>query len=191
MSEGSDAMRLVERAFGGEVLVLAPTVFGDERGCFFEAFRADRFAALGLPGPWVQDNHSVSARGVLRGVHFQWDAPQGKLVRVGRGRALDVVVDLRHESPTFGTWKAFEIDAVKHHQVWVPPGFGHAFLALEDDTQLLYKCTAVYNAQGEGNIHPFDPDLAIEWPLDLDLIQLSGRDQAAPSFAAYAQAPRF
>ena len=184
-------MKVVARACGDEVLVLEPTVHGDGRGCFFEAFRADQLAALGLHGPWVQDNHSVSQAGVLRGIHFQWDEPQGKLVRVGRGRALDVVVDLRHQSPTFGTWKAFEIDAVKHHQVWVPPGFGHAFLALEDHTQLLYKCTAVYHGQGEGNIHPFDPDLAIEWPWDRDAIQLSARDEAAPSFAAYQQAPRF
>ena len=110
-------MKVVARACGDEVLVLEPIVHGDARGCFFEAFRADQLAALGLHGPWVQDNHSVSQAGVLRGIHFQWDEPQGKLVRVGRGRALDVVVDLRHQSPTFGTWKAFEIDAVKHHHM--------------------------------------------------------------------------
>ena len=184
-------IKVVERAYGDEVLVLEPTVHGDARGCFVEAFRADQLATLGVHGPWVQDNHSVSQAGVLRGVHFQWDQPQGKLVRVGRGRALDVVVDLRHKGPSFGTWKAFEIDAVKHHQVWVPPGFGHAFLALEDETQLLYKCTAVYNADGEGNIHPFDPDLAIDWPLERSAIQLSVRDQAGASFANYQQHPRF
>ena len=96
-------MMVAKTAFDDQVFVLEPTVFGDARGCFFESFRADKLAVLGLHGPWVQDNHSVSQAGVLRGVHFQWDQPQGKLVRVGRGRALDVVVDLRHKSPTFGT----------------------------------------------------------------------------------------
>jgi len=184
-------MRVLESAFDGAVLLLAPTVHGDQRGCFFESFRADKLAVLGLHGPWVQDNHSISQAGVLRGLHFQWDEPQGKLVRVGRGRALDVVVDLRADSATFGQTKSFEIDGLAHHQVWVPVGFGHGFLALEDDTQLLYKCTSVYHAPGEGNIHPFDPDLAIDWPLDRTDLQLSRRDQAAPSFAQYREAPRF
>ena len=184
-------MRIVEEAFGGAVKLLEPVVHGDPRGCFFESFRADRFAMLGMPGPWRQDNHSVSARGVLRGIHFQWDEPQGKLVRVGRGRALDVVVDLRAASPTFGRWRAFELDAIKHHQVWLPAGFGHGFLSLEDDTQLLYKCTADYNPDGEGNIHPLDPDLGIEWGIEPEAIQLSARDSAAPSFSAYSAAPAF
>ena len=184
-------MHVIEHAFDGQVQVFEPTVHGDARGSFFESFRADKLAALGLHGPWVQDNQSLSQRGVLRGLHFQWDEPQGKLVRVGRGRALDVVVDLRAGSPSFGAWKAFELDAVAHHQVWVPPGFGHGFLALEGDTQLLYKCTAVYNAAGEGNIHPFDPEIGIDWGLSGDEIQLSARDAAAQSLADYAQAPRF
>ena len=184
-------MRIVEGAFEGAVKLLEPVVHGDPRGCFFEAFRADRLAALGIDGPWVQDNHSVSARGVLRGIHFQWDQPQGKLVRVGRGRAFDVVVDLRAESPTFGQWRGFALDAVAHHQVWVPAGFGHGFLALEDDTQLLYKCTAVYNAAGEGNIHPLDPELGIDWGIGREAIQLSARDLGAPSFSAYSVAPVF
>ncbi len=184
-------MIVAESAFDGAVLVFEPTIHGDERGCFFEAFRADRLAELGVHGPWVQDNHSISRAGVLRGIHYQWDSPQGKLVRVGQGRAWDLVVDLRQDSPTFGSWKGFDLNAENHRQIWVPAGFGHAFLALEDETHLLYKCSAVYNGQGEGNIHPFDEDLAIEWPWRRDRIALSPRDHAAPSFSSYRGAPRF
>ena len=184
-------MQIIQSVFDGQVHLLEPLVHGDARGYFFEAFHADKFAQLGMHGPWLQDNHSLSQRGVLRGLHFQYDEAQGKLVRAAQGSALDVVVDLRAASPTFGQHVVFALDDTAHRQVWVPPGFGHAFLALSSPTQLRYKCTALYNAAGEGGINPLDPALAIDWPLPLSELQLSARDQAAMSFADYAAAPRF
>jgi dTDP-4-dehydrorhamnose 3,5-epimerase len=145
--------------------VIEPKVFADERGFFMESFKASDFAAFGITQDFVQDNHSKSRKGVIRGLHFQ-RAPyaQGKLVRVTRGRAWDVAVDLRKGSPTFGTWCAVELSADNHLLFWIPEGFAHGFLALEDDTELLYKCTAEYNPTSDGGVRWNDPDIGVAWP---------------------------
>jgi dTDP-4-dehydrorhamnose 3,5-epimerase len=147
------------------LLVIEPKVFADERGFFMESFKASDFAAFGITQNFVQDNHSKSRKGVIRGLHFQ-RAPyaQGKLVRVTRGRAWDVAVDLRKGSPTFGTWCAVELSADNHLLFWIPEGFAHGFLALEDDTELLYKCTAEYNPTSDGGVRWNDPDIGVAWP---------------------------
>ena len=147
------------------LLVIEPKVFADERGFFMESFKASDFAAFGITQDFVQDNHSKSRKGVIRGLHFQ-RAPyaQGKLVRVTRGRAWDVAVDLRKGSPTFGTWCAVELSADNHLLFWIPEGFAHGFLALEDDTELLYKCTAEYNPTSDAGVRWNDPDIGVAWP---------------------------
>jgi dTDP-4-dehydrorhamnose 3,5-epimerase len=149
------------------VLLLEPRVFGDERGFFFESFNQRVFEEMvGAHVNFVQDNHSLSRRGVLRGLHYQV-APhaQGKLVRVARGSAFDVAVDLRRGSATFGRWTGAVLDAVSHRQLWIPPGFAHGFLALEDDTHFLYKTTDYYARDCERAIAWNDPAIGIEWPL--------------------------
>jgi dTDP-4-dehydrorhamnose 3,5-epimerase len=176
-----------------EVLVIEPARFGDERGWFMEAHNQPKFEqallALGLPlpGPFVQDNHSCSQRGVLRGMHLQL-APfaQGKLVRVAQGSAYDVAVDVRPTSPTFGRWVGVELSAANARQLWVPPGFAHGFLALEDNTHFLYKVTALYDKASERSIRWDDPALAITWPLDaLDGLTplVAAKDADAPTLA--------
>jgi len=172
------------------VLILQPQVFGDERGWFMESFNQQRFAealsALDLPIPvFVQDNHSLSQKGVLRGLHFQ-KAPfaQGKLVRVVQGRAWDVAVDIRTESKTFGQWVGLELSAENKKMFWIPEGFAHGFLALEDNTQFLYKASNYYNKDSEDAYMWNDPSLAVEWPLDgIEQVLVSQKDQEAKSFA--------
>ncbi len=159
------------------LLVLEPKVFKDERGCFVETFHAPRYLGLGI-GPFVQDNWSSSKKGVLRGLHFQQPKPQGKLVMVTRGAAWDVVVDIRKGSPTFGKHHFVELTQHNARQLWVPPGFAHGFVALEDDTDFLYKCTEIYAPEAEGAILWNDPDLAIAWPLASPLV--SAKDAKAP-----------
>lgn len=175
-------MRLIETDIPGPI-VIAPRVFGDARGFFLESWSAAAFAAAGLPDRFVQDNHSRSARGVLRGLHFQNPQPQGKLVRVVAGRIWDVAVDLRRGSPAFGRWTGVELSARTHHMLWVPPGFAHGFLSLEDDTDVLYKCTAPYAPEHEASIRWDDPALAIAWPLDGITPILSAKDAAAGPLA--------
>ena len=163
------------------LLVIEPKVFADERGFFMESFKASDFAAFGITQNFVQDNHSKSRKGVIRGLHFQ-RAPyaQGKLVRVTRGRAWDVAVDLRKGSPTFGTWCAVELSADNHLLFWIPEGFAHGFLALEDDTELLYKCTAEYNPTSDGGVRWNDPDIAVAWPQIGVSPLLSSKDAVLP-----------
>ena len=163
------------------LLVIEPKVFADERGFFMESFKASNFAAFGITQDFVQDNHSKSRKGVIRGLHFQ-RAPyaQGKLVRVTRGRAWDVAVDLRKGSPTFGTWCAVELSADNHLLFWIPEGFAHGFLALEDDTELLYKCTAEYNPTSDGGIRWNDPDIGVAWPQIGVSPLLSSKDAVLP-----------
>jgi dTDP-4-dehydrorhamnose 3,5-epimerase len=167
------------------VLVLTPSVFADERGCFHETWAAQRFAeATGLDLSFVQDNESRSAAGVVRGLHFQ--APphaQGKLVRCSKGRILDVVVDLRRSAPTFGQHVSIELTPENARQVWIPPGFAHGFAALEDDSVLNYKCTALYAPQSEGDLRWDDPDLAIDWGVSHPL--LSAKDAVAKSWSEF------
>ena len=147
------------------LLVIEPKVFADERGFFMESFKASDFSNFGITEDFVQDNHSKSKKGVIRGLHFQ-RAPyaQGKLVRVVLGSAWDVAVDLRKGSRTFGTWYAQVLSAENHLLFWIPEGFAHGFLALEDDTELLYKCTTEYNPTSDGGIRWNDPDIGIGWP---------------------------
>lgn len=164
-------------------LEIEPRVFGDERGFFLETWSRAAFAEIGIDCDFVQDNHSRSAKGVLRGLHFQDPMAQGKLVRVARGRAWDVAVDIRRGSPSYGRWAAVELSAERHNLFWVPPGFAHGFLSLEDDTDFLYKCTQYYAPQHEKALRWDDPDLAIAWPLEGIVPQVSAKDKAAVSFA--------
>ncbi|OYX64244.1 MAG: dTDP-4-dehydrorhamnose 3,5-epimerase [Sphingomonadales bacterium 32-64-17] len=157
-------------------LVIEPKVFGDERGFFMESWSAAKFAEAGLDIAFVQDNHSRSQKGVLRGMHFQNPGPQGKLVRVVSGAVFDVAVDLRRSSPTFGQWTGVELSAENKRMFWVPQGFAHGFLTLEDDTDFLYKCDAPYAPQHEHSLAWDDPDVGIEWPLDGIEVQLSAKD---------------
>jgi dTDP-4-dehydrorhamnose 3,5-epimerase len=150
-----------------EVLVLEPRVFGDARGFFFESYnRRDFLAATGVDAEFVQDNHSRSARGVLRGIHYQLVRPQGKLVRVSTGSVWDLAVDLRRGSPRFGQWAGVELSADNRRQLWVPPGFGHAFLTLSEHAEFLYKTTDYWFPEHERTLLWNDPALGIEWPLD-------------------------
>ncbi|MGP1353465.1 MAG: dTDP-4-dehydrorhamnose 3,5-epimerase [Parasphingopyxis sp.] len=148
-----------------DVKLIEPKVFADDRGFFFESWRANTMADHGILGPWVQDNHSRSAKGVLRGIHYQIRQAQGKLVRVTSGAVLDVAVDLRRSSPTFGRYVAYELSAENKRMLWVPPGFGHAFLTLEDETDFLYKCTDYFAPEHDRSIVWNDPDIGIDWGL--------------------------
>jgi dTDP-4-dehydrorhamnose 3,5-epimerase len=164
-----------------ELVVFEPRVFSDDRGLFFESFNDQAFrAATGFTGQFVQDNHSVSRRGVVRGLHYQLPPhPQGKLVRVVSGAVFDVAVDVRRGSPTFGKWAGVELTAANRRQLWIPPGFAHGFVALEDDTQFLYKTTDFWHAPSERSIRWDDPELGIAWPSSAQAI-LSSKDAAAP-----------
>ncbi|KRW61406.1 dTDP-4-dehydrorhamnose 3,5-epimerase [Pseudomonas sp. TTU2014-080ASC] len=165
-----------------EVFIIEPKVFGDERGFFFESFNAKAFeAATGVKREFVQDNHSRSARGVLRGLHYQLQQAQGKLVRVTAGEVFDVAVDLRRSSPTFGQWVGEILSAENKRQLWVPEGFAHGFVVLSDYAEFLYKTTDYYAPEHERSIRWDDPDLAINWPFT-EAPQLSAKDQAAVSF---------
>lgn len=177
-------MQRLPTALDGLVL-LAPAVHGDERGFFQETYREDAWAAHGVTGPFVQDNHSRSRRGTLRGIHFQTDPGQGKLVRVARGRVWDVVVDLRRGSRTFGQWEAVELDDVSGRQLWIPVGFGHGFLVLSDVADFVYKCTAYYDPATEAGIRFDDPDVGIRWPA-VEGMLCSERDRIAPRLAEVA-----
>ena len=162
-----------------DVLIIEPRVFGDARGFFFESFNQQAFrAATGLDVAFVQDNHSRSAQGVLRGLHYQIKQPQGKLVRVVRGAVFDVAVDLRQASLTFGQWVGVELSEENHRQLWVPAGFGHGFLTLSETADFLYKTTDYYAPEFERCIAWNDPALGIEWPLDGLTALLSQKDQA-------------
>ena len=166
------------------LFVFEPKVFADDRGAFFESFNATRFReATGLDVDFVQDNHSISKKGVVRGLHYQL-APhaQGKLVRVVTGRVWDVAVDIRPGSPSFGKWAGVELSAENRKQFWIPAGFAHGFVALEDDTQFLYKTTALWHGASERAIRWDDAALAIDWPMPGAAI-VSGKDAVAPLFA--------
>lgn len=161
-----------------EVLILEPQVFGDERGFFYESFNARRFAeATGVSRDFVQDNHSRSARGVLRGLHYQLQQAQGKLVRVSAGEVYDVAVDVRRSSPNFGKWVGVHLSAENKRQLWVPEGFAHGFLVLSEYAEFLYKTTDYYAPAHERCIRWDDASLAIDWPLHELTPQLSAKDQ--------------
>ena len=165
-----------------DVKILTPKIFGDGRGFLFESWNARSMATLGLDVNFVQDNHSFSAKGVLRGLHYQLCQPQGKLVRVIAGSAYDVAVDLRRGSTSFGRWIGIELSVSNKKQCWIPPGFAHGFLCLEEGTELVYKCTDFYAPQFERAIAWDDPALAIAWPLTGAPL-LSPKDASAPLLA--------
>ena len=161
-------MNIIETDIEG-LLIIEPRVFGDERGFFMETWNEGAFKEVGLDLGFVQDNHSRSQKGVLRGLHFQNPGPQGKLVRVTNGAVFDVAVDLREGSPTFGKWSGVELSAENKRMFWVPEGFAHGFLTLADDTDFLYKCTAPYAPHSEHTLAWDDPAVGIDWPVaDLD-----------------------
>ncbi|HSD77742.1 MAG TPA: dTDP-4-dehydrorhamnose 3,5-epimerase [Solirubrobacteraceae bacterium] len=164
-------------------LYLQPRVFGDERGFFVETFRASTLAELGVTDAFVQDNHSRSAYGVVRGMHFQLDPPAGKLVRCGRGRILDVLVDVRPGSPTFGEWEGFELSDVNARILWAPPGFAHGFCVLSELADVLYKQTAYWSPESDRAIALDDPAIGIDWPLREEERVVSDRDRHAPCLA--------
>lgn len=166
-----------------DVLRIEPTVHGDQRGFFMETWRANLFAEQGINEEFVQDNHSRSLRGTLRGLHYQIRQPQGKLVRVIRGEVFDVAVDLRRASATFGHWVGAILSEENRHMLWVPPGFAHGFLVLSDSAEFVYKCTEYYSPEHERSIRWDDPDLGIQWPLvGGERLLLSDKDAAAPAF---------
>lgn len=159
------------------VYLLKPKVFGDERGFFLESWSAASFAEEGFDLNFVQDNHSRSSRGILRGMHYQLEHTQGKLVRVTSGAVFDAVVDMRRDSPTLGQWYGVELSASNHHMLWLPPGFAHGFYVMTDFADFQYKCTDIYHPQSEISLAWDDPDVGIEWPLhDRERPQLSGKD---------------
>ncbi|MCU6496553.1 dTDP-4-dehydrorhamnose 3,5-epimerase [Rugamonas sp. A1-17] len=162
------------------LLVLEPRVFGDDRGFFYESFNARRFAELtGVSMPFVQDNHSRSAKGVLRGLHYQIQQSQGKLVRATAGSVFDVAVDLRKSSPTFGQWYGIELSAENKKQMWIPPGFAHGFVVTSDAAEFLYKTTDYWAPEHERAVRWNDPAIGIQWPALDAAPLLSGKDQAA------------
>ncbi|MGE5725757.1 MAG: dTDP-4-dehydrorhamnose 3,5-epimerase [Acidobacteriota bacterium] len=177
----------VETRALGEVVVLVPEAFHDERGFFMESFRADQFKNLGLPHDFLQDNHSRSTRGVVRGLHFQYEAPMGKLMRVTLGSVFLVAVDIRKGSPTLGKWFGIEASAENRRQVWAPAGFARGFCVLSEVAEVQYKCTAIYNQQGESGIRWDDPALAIAWPV-ADA-KVSAKDRQAPTLEQWLDSP--
>ncbi len=166
-----------------DVLIIEPRVLGDARGYFFEAWRANLFAEAGVTATFVQDNQSSSSQGVLRGLHYQIQQPQGKLVRVIAGRVFDVAVDIRRSSPTFGRWVGSELSEENRRSLWVPPGFAHGFYVLSDRAEFIYKCTDYYAPQHERVISFDDPDIGIDWPLIPGVqTNLSDKDRGGVAF---------
>jgi dTDP-4-dehydrorhamnose 3,5-epimerase len=166
-----------------DVVLLTPKVFGDDRGFFLETFRQDEFEQHCGPHTFVQDNHSSSGAGILRGLHYQLEQPQGKLVRVTLGEVYDVVVDLRSHSATFGQWLGVTLSAQNKQLLWVPPGFAHGFLVTSEQAEFQYKCTNYYAPQHEHSLLWNDPQLAIDWPLQGKQPRLSAKDQQGKTFA--------
>ncbi len=177
-------MRVLPTRIAGPVL-LEPAVFGDHRGFFAETYRADSWAAAGVDVEFVQDNHSRSIRGTLRGMHFQTVPGQAKLVRCARGSIFDVVVDLRRDSPTFGAWEGYVLDDETMRQLFVPIGFAHGFCVTSDEADVVYKCSSYYDGATESGIAYDDPAVGIVWPTDVEPI-VSERDATAPTLASIA-----
>ena len=183
-------IRITETMLDG-VRVVAPDVFSDHRGFFYESYSKRRFAEHGIDLDFVQDNHSRSVRGVVRGLHYQGPAGgQWRLVRCSVGAILDVVVDLRIGSPTLGRWLGVELSSENRHQLLIPPAFAHGFVAMSEQAEVQYKCSGFHNPVAERALAWDDPDLAIDWPLPGDPI-VSTKDAAAPSFQSYLAAPDF
>jgi dTDP-4-dehydrorhamnose 3,5-epimerase len=175
-------VKILETALPG-VLIVEPKVFGDHRGFFLETYNEQRYREAGIDVHFVQDNHSRSKKGVLRGLHYQLAKPQGKLVWVKRGRVFDVAVDVRKGSPTFGQWAGTILDEENHRQLWIPAGFAHGFMVMSDEADFVYKCTELYDPTSERGVAWDDPAIGIEWP-DLDVpVALSDKDLRLPRLA--------
>lgn len=182
-------MELLPTRLDGPKLI-APRVFGDDRGFFTETYRANAYAEFGIDDVMVQDNHSRSARGVVRGLHFQIGEGASKLVRCGRGRILDVIVDLRRGSPTYAQWEGFELTDENMHVLYVPVGFGHGFCVLSDVADVIYKQSNYYSTDVERGVRFDDPQIGVEWPFPMDELVYSQRDLEAPSLQEFeAQLP--
>jgi dTDP-4-dehydrorhamnose 3,5-epimerase len=172
-----------------DVVVIVPDIFQDSRGFFMETFREDQCAGLGLPTRFVQDNHSRSAKGVIRGLHFQWEPPMGKLMRVTQGSAFLVAVDIRKDSPSLGKWAGVVASAENRRQVWAPAGFARGFCVLSDFAEIQYKCTGHYSSKAESGILWNDPAIGIEWPISASEAQLSAKDVKAQALAQWLDLP--
>ncbi len=173
-------MNVIKTALDG-VLIIEPKVFGDARGFFLETFQKHRYETAGIPGAgleFVQDNHSRSSKGVLRGLHFQLENPQGKLVSAGTGSVFDVAADVNPDSPTYRQWVGVELSEDNHRQLWIPPGYAHGFCVLSDVADFQYKCTALYHPESDGGILWNDPELDIVWPIETPV--LSQKDELLP-----------
>ena len=179
-------LKLISEHLNG-LKVFEPIVFQDARGFFMESYRADEFEELGLPTNFVQDNHSRSIKGTLRGMHFQWDKPQGKLIRVTIGSALVVEIDIRKNSATFGQYFSIELSDANKNVLWVPPGFANGFLAKSDWVEMQYKCTAIWNPFGESSIKWNDPDINIDWGIENPII--SEKDKLAETLKQWSEKP--
>jgi len=166
-----------------DVIVIKPEVFGDERGFFMETFRQSEFENFGINGQFVQDNHSASTQGILRGLHYQINKPQGKLVRVIRGKVFDVAVDLRSSSASFGKYVGAILSETNRHMMWVPPGFAHGFYVMSESAEFVYKCTDYYSPEYERSLLWNDPEIGIDWPLEDISPTLSLKDQQAAKLA--------
>ena len=177
----------IERTAIEDVKIVQPEVFQDARGFFTEVYRKDQFEALGLPSTFLQLNHSRSAKSVLRGLHFQWDPPMGKLMRVTQGRAFLVAVDIRVGSPTLGKWVGVEVSSEDKKQVWAPAGFARGFCVLSDFAEIEYLCTGLYNSKAESNFLWNDPEVGIQWPVKDPII--SARDSRAQTFKQWLARP--
>jgi dTDP-4-dehydrorhamnose 3,5-epimerase len=183
--EASNLEISIEQTGIENVIIVKPQIFRDERGFFSEIYRMDQFKNLGLPDKFVQLNHSGSVKGVTRGIHFQWDPPMGKLMRVTVGKAFLVAVDIRKNSPTLGKWFGAEVSAENGWQIWAPPGFGRGFCVLSDYAEIQYLCTGIYNSKGESGIRWDDPEIGIRWPVEDPI--LSHKDQTAQTFKEWLQ----
>ena len=173
----------VERTSVDGVLLVKPKIWGDKRGYFVETWQAERYERYGIPAVFVQDNHSVSVHGIIRGLHYQKTHPQGKLVSVSLGNVFDVVVDIRPNSRTFGMWYGVELTQENQWQLWIPEGLAHGFAVISDKAHFHYKCTEYYVPGDEGNIRYDDPDLGIQWPVTNPI--LSEKDMHAPSLKTF------
>ena len=178
-------MKVIETALP-DVLIIEPKVFGDARGFFIETFQVERYREIGITQPFVQDNHSRSQRGVLRGLHFQKTRPQGKLVRVSRGAVYDVAVDIDPKSSTFGRYVGVELNDVNHRQLWIPAGYAHGFCVISEVADFEYKCTDLYFPEDEGGVIWNDPEVAIPWPISAP--RLSDKDTRNPTLREMIQA---
>jgi len=178
---------MIESRHLEDIVVIVPKTHHDDRGFFMEVYRADQFRDLGLPSEFVQDNHSFSRKGVVRGLHFQWEPLMGKLMRVSRGSAFLVAVDIRKGSPTLGQWFGLEASAENMKQVWAPAGFARGFCALTDEVEVQYKCTGIFNDRAESAIRWDDPDVGVEWPLKE--VRLSDKDRNAHSLRLWLTSP--